>query len=159
MDTQLILESKIGQRLISKGMTLATAESCSGGLISHKLTNVPGASGYFCGGVVTYSNEVKEKILGVDENSINDYGAVSEEVARQMADGVRRKFGSDIGVSVTGIAGPSGGTDEKPVGLVYIALSSEHHMIVTRENFAGTREEIKLKTAEKALSMLWEYLQ
>lgn len=146
----------LGERLTRLGQTIATAESCSGGLIAHWITNAPGSSGYFLGGVVVYSNAAKMALLGVPETDLSQYGAVSETVARSMADGVRSRFGATYGVGVTGIAGPSGGTLEKPVGLVYIAVADAAGTALTRNVFPGTRLEVKEKTAEKALTMVLE---
>lgn len=116
------LELVVGRELTKQGKTLATAESCTGGLIAEKLTDVPGSSEYFCGGVVVYANEAKTALLGVDEAMLAEHGAVSEPVALAMARGACERFGADLGISTTGISGPGGGSDEKPVGLVYIAL-------------------------------------
>jgi nicotinamide-nucleotide amidase len=118
-----ILESLVGEHLKQKGLTIAVAESCTGGLVSSRLTDIPGSSDYVKLNVVTYSNDAKAQLLKVDPQLITQYGAVSEEVAIAMADGVQRLSGSDMGLSLTGIAGPTGGSDEKPVGLVYIGLA------------------------------------
>ncbi len=117
------MEVVVGRLLSEQGKTLAVAESCTGGLVSEKLTRVPGSSEYFLGGVVAYSNEAKTSLLGVPEDLLAQHGAVSDEVARSMAEGVRERFGADFGVSTTGISGPDGGTDEKPVGLVSIGIA------------------------------------
>ena len=140
------------------GGTLATAESCSGGLLAHRITNVPGSSEYFLGGVVTYSNRAKTSLLRVRKSDLAEWGAVSEPVAREMAEGVRRRFGADFGIGITGIAGPGGDTVEKPVGLVYIAIAGAAGTVVKRNRFVGTREAIKDLSADKALRMLLEYL-
>jgi PncC family amidohydrolase len=118
------MESVVGRLLTEHGMTVATAESCTGGLIAERFTDVPGSSAYFLGGVVSYSNEAKTEMLGVSEDVLAREGAVSEPVVRAMAEGVRERFGSDFGVATSGISGPDGGTPEKPVGLVWIALAS-----------------------------------
>ena len=153
------LESRVGRCLIERQWTVATAESCSGGLIAHRLTNIPGASSYFLGGIVAYSNSVKTAMLGVDPEDLARYGAVSEPVARQMAEGVRQRLAADCALAVTGIAGPSGGTLDKPVGLVFIALAAPGVDRVTRNLFEGSREDIKAQTADQALRMLLEYLE
>ncbi|MCC6490723.1 MAG: CinA family protein [Candidatus Hydrogenedentes bacterium] len=152
-------EALIGEQLTTSGLTLATAESCSGGLLAHRITNVPGSSGYFLGGVITYSNEAKADLLGVSMRDLDQDGAVSETVARQMAQGVRERFDADWGVGITGIAGPGGGSPGKPVGLVYIALSGGRQTSVTRNLFEGSRESIKEQTTEEALRLLLEQLQ
>jgi len=151
-------EKQIGERLSRRKETLASAESCSGGLIAHRITNVAGSSAYYQGGVVTYSNQAKCDLLGVKKDAILSEGAVSETVARQMAKGARGRFSADWGVGVTGIAGPGGGTPEKPVGLVYISLAGKNGTSVQRCMFNGSREEIKAQTAETALKMILEQL-
>lgn len=148
------LEQIVGELLREKGKTLAVAESCTGGLLANKITNIPGSSDYFLMGAVTYSNEAKIKVLGVSEKDIEEYGAVSEQVAAQMAEGVRRIAGSDFGIGITGIAGPGGATPKKPVGLVYTALSWEGGTEVIRNRFAGNRLQIKEQSCKKALDML-----
>jgi nicotinamide-nucleotide amidase len=153
------LEERTAKLLAEHDLQLAVAESCSGGLIASRITNVPGTSLYFMGGVVAYSNGVKTRILGVDQAVIDSVGAVSEEVARQMAEGVRDLMGAGVSVGVTGIAGPSGGTEEKPVGLVYIAVADSSGTTVSRELFAGDRLEIKQKTADRAFEMILESIE
>jgi len=130
---------RAGELLKQMGLTLSLAESCTGGLIAHRITNIPGSSNYFLGGVVAYSNEAKEKIVGVPHETLLRYGAVSEESARAMAEGARRLLASDLALAVTGIAGPTGGTPEKPVGLVYIALAAEEEMRCERHIWSGDR--------------------
>ncbi len=150
---------RIASLLKEKGLWIATAESCTGGLIAHKLTNVPGSSEYFKGGVVSYSNEVKMKLLGVREETLKEYGAVSEQTAREMANGVRKLLDVDIAIATTGIAGPGGATPTKPVGLVYASLSSPEKTIVKKFVFKGEREENKESFANAALNILLEYLE
>lgn len=152
-------ESSIVQRLTRLHRTAVTAESCSGGLIAHRITNIPGSSACYRGGVIAYSNALKEYLLGVDRTSLETHGAVSERVAREMAAGARVRLDADWAVAVTGIAGPSGGTAEKPVGLVWMAVADAEETRVKRFVFEGTRESIKAQTAENALAMLWERLQ
>ena len=159
MTTRPSIEEAVGSYFIQAGMTLATAESCTGGLIAHRLTNVSGASAYFLGSVVAYHNTVKHALLGVPEEVLAVHGAVSEETARGMAEGVRRLIGATYGLAVTGIAGPSGGSAEKPVGLVYLAVAREDGTAVIRRQFTGTREEIKAQTAETAIKLLLEYFE
>ncbi|GMU93079.1 MAG: hypothetical protein AMXMBFR4_21370 [Candidatus Hydrogenedentota bacterium] len=153
------LESIVGAKLMERKATLATAESCSGGLIAHRITNVAGASAYFLGGVVSYSNEAKRELLDVSIADLNAHGAVSEPVARQMAEGVRRRFGATWGVGVTGIAGPTGGTPEKPVGLVFIAVTGPAGTVTSRNQFVGPRESVKQQTAQTALELLADLLK
>lgn len=154
----MAIEAEVGERLREREWTLATAESCCGGLLAHQITNVPGCSDYFLGGVVSYSNGSKVRMLDVRPESLDSYGAVSEEVAREMAEGARNYFGSDIALAVTGIAGPGGGTAEKPVGLVYIAVSSLAGSAVERNQFSGDRESIKKQSSDRALDLLMETL-
>jgi len=141
----------LGEKLIEKGLTIVTAESCTGGLIGNLITDVPGASRYFLGGIIAYSNEAKIKLLGVKKETLEEYGAVSEECAREMVIGVTNLFNSDIGIATTGIAGPSGGSNEKPVGLVYVGLKMREKVSVRRYFFDGNRKEIKRKIAEQAI--------
>jgi len=148
------LESVIGELLRKQKKFLATAESCSGGLIAHKITSVPGSSDYFAGGVVAYSNDLKEEFLGVDPALIISHGAVSSEVARAMADGIRHETGADIGVAVTGIAGPTGGTQEKPVGTVFIGLATTTETEVIHCRFSGNRWQVQELTAVKSLELV-----
>ena len=153
------LSEVIGYLMREKSLTLAVAESCTGGLIQDHLTDVPGSSDYFIGGVVSYSNDIKENILGVELKSIEKFGAVSSEVAIEMAEGVRRKMGSDIGLSVTGIAGPGGGSKEKPVGLVHIGYSDKKTSKSNKYQFGNDRIINKKRSAGMALGMLWKNLK
>ena len=139
-------------------LTIGTTESATGGRIADRLTNVPGSSDYFKGSVVAYSNEMKVNILGVKRETIEDYGAVSEQTAIEMAEGGRRCLGVDICVSSTGIAGPSGATPGKPVGLFYIGLTGREASLSQKCVFSGNREENKRNAAEAALSVLRQYL-
>lgn len=152
----LPIEYQIIQYLTDMEKSLSTAESCSGGLIAHRLTNVPGASRPFLGGLVAYSNAVKQSMLDVPENILALYGAVSQQTALAMAEGARRRFGTDFAVAVTGIAGPGGGTEDKPVGLVHMAVARAAATEAARYEFVGDREAIKVQTAEVALTFLWE---
>ena len=144
----------VGRRLSVTGFTLAVAESCTGGLISQRLTNVPGSSKYLMESVVTYSNESKTRLLGVDKKLIKEFGAVSQQVARDMARGVRHKAKTDFGLAVTGIAGPDGGTEEKPVGLVYVALADDAHTAHKKFMIPGDRELVRWRASQAALDML-----
>jgi nicotinamide-nucleotide amidase len=153
------LEEVVGGLLRERGMTLSTAESCTGGLIAHRITNIPGSSDYFLEGVISYSNDAKMQILGVPKEALEAHGAVSAPVVEAMARGVRGLSGSGIGVAVSGIAGPSGGTEEKPVGTVFIGLDQvERGVSSGKFLFYGTREQIKLATSEKALDMIRKIL-
>lgn len=152
-------EERLGDLLGQTGETVATAESCSGGLIAHRITNVSGSSRYFLGGVVSYSNAAKMSLLDVDEKTLEEHGAVSDAVAREMAEGARRQFSSSYGLGVTGIAGPTGGTEDKPVGLVYIAVATPSATRIEACTFTGGREEVKRQTAEYALTMLLESIR
>ncbi len=149
------LESAVGKLLISKKNTIAVAESCTGGLLSSRLTDTNGSSAYFMMGLIAYSNLVKVARLGVDEKVLMKHGAVSKEVACQMASGIRILAGTDIGIGITGIAGPAGGTRNKPVGLVYIALDKKSRAPFVREfRFKGTREEVKFQATQVALDLI-----
>lgn len=145
--------------LLRRGLKLATAESCTGGLIAKRLTDVPGASAVYLGGVVSYANEVKENVLGVSGADLAALGAVSRTVSEQMARGVAGITGADIAVSTTGIAGPGGGSAEKPVGLVYIAASYGDICVATENHFSGTRDEIRQKAADRAMSLAAELIE
>ena len=155
------LEELVVQKLAAQGKKLATAESCTGGLLAKRITDVPGSSGVFHMGCVTYANEAKEALLSVDHQTLEQYGAVSEETARSMAEGIVRRSGSHIGVGITGIAGPDGGTPEKPVGLIYIALSDGEHTWVTKRSPIGrtkSRAWHRHCAASQALDMVRRYL-
>lgn len=141
--------------LIKNKMTISAAESCTGGMLCAALTGVPGCSEVLNAGIVTYSNEAKMKYLGVSEETLKKYGAVSEDTALQMSAGVKKANCADIGVGITGIAGPGGGTEEKPVGLVYISVNE----VVTKNIFDGNRGEVRRKAVEKALSMVRGYIE
>ncbi len=148
--------TKLVEKLNEKNMTIATAESCTGGMIGGCITSVSGASNVYNEGYITYSNEAKEKNLGVSHITLEMYGAVSENTAREMADGVRRKANADIGIAVTGIAGPGGGTEEKPVGLVYIGVATQKSVEAHKFIFSGDREEVRKSTVENAVRLAYE---
>ena len=152
------LEQEAGNLLRQKGLTLGIVESASGGLISHLITNIPGSSDYYQGSITAYSNEVKIKVVGVKEGTINKYGAVSHQVAEEMAEGGRKVLAADICLADTGIAGPSGVTPGKPLGLFYIGLAHQAGTYSRIHNFQGNREQNKHSAAEAALSWLKEYL-
>jgi nicotinamide-nucleotide amidase len=153
------LEQAVIQQLTDRGLTVAVAESCTGGLLGSRLTGVSGSSAAFMGGVISYSNEAKRDLLGVDEALLREHGAVSDPVARAMAVGVRERLGAEIGVSITGVAGPTGGTAEKPVGLVYIGLASGDRVTARENHFVGQRQDIRVRSAQMALQMLHETLR
>jgi nicotinamide-nucleotide amidase len=152
------LEEEVGALLRQKGLTLGIVESASGGLISHLITNVPGSSDYHKGSVTAYSNEVKVRVVGVKEATINQYGAVSAEVAEEMAQGGKKVLAIDICLADTGIAGPAGAEAGKPVGLFFIGLAHEAKTLTRKYNFKGDREQNKQSAAEAALGWLKEYL-
>ncbi len=152
------LEKKVAVLLLEKRKTVAVAESCSGGLLSHRLTNIPGSSKYFKGAVVAYSNHIKSSILKVPSSLLRKYGAVSESIATQMAKNVRRLFKTDFGIAITGIAGPTGGTKNKPVGLNYIAVSTNSKTLCLQCRFKGNRLAIKRQATTQALKTLLEFL-
>lgn len=168
------IERDIGLFLVRLGLTLATAESCTGGLLAHRITNIAGSSAYFVGGLVTYANEVKETELGVRPETLVAHGAVSKETALEMARGARARIGADVSLSTTGIAGPGGGTQEKPVGLVYVGLSASEmercerylwsggHGASNYDSGIGSVDERlanKEKSVDAALRLLLSYLQ
>jgi PncC family amidohydrolase len=152
------LERTIGNLLREKGWTLSIAESCTGGLICDRITNVPGSSDYFMGGMVTYSNESKTEHLGIPSGFIKKYGAVSSQVARKMAQGVRKTFHTNFGLSTTGVAGPTGGTKRSPIGRVFIGICDGKRTWVKKRDLKGSRSEIKKKATEEALQFLHERL-
>ena len=152
------LEQEAGKLLSQKKLTLGAIESATGGLISHLVTNVPGSSDYYKGSITAYSNEIKTRVVGVKEETINQYGAVSHQVAEEMAQGGRRVLGCDICLADTGIAGPAGATPEKPVGLFYLGLSHKGGTFSQRHCFQGDREQNKRSAATAALAWLRDYL-
>ena len=157
MDTDL--EVLVGKLLRQSGLRLSVAESCTGGLIGHRITNVPGSSTYYMGSVTAYAYEAKVRILRVKWRTLETYGAVSEETVLEMAKGVRRALAADIGLSISGIAGPGGGTPEKPVGLTWIGVSSYSVNRAWQYVWEGDRLSVKEQSAEQALRCLVEFLQ
>jgi nicotinamide-nucleotide amidase len=151
-------EKVIGDLLTSQGRTIAVAESCTAGMVAARFTEVPGSSRYFLGGVVAYSNELKKKLLGVPEEVLAEYGAVSEQTALAMAQGIRRITGADFGLAITGIAGPEGGTPVKPVGLVYVALTGAHDTVCHRLLLPGVRAAVRIGTVNVAFKLLKGFL-
>lgn len=148
------LEKVCGDLLLEKKSTLAVAESCTGGLLGSRISDVPGSSSYFVGGIIAYSGEMKREVVGVDDAVIREHGQVSKEVAVELASRVREKCGSTFGIGITGIAGPGGGSEEKPVGLVHVAVAGEDRVEHRAANFLGTREMIKRQSTQLALDML-----
>lgn len=153
------LQLYISTLLLQKQLTLATAESCTGGLVAHQITNVSGSSSYFHGGIVAYSYEAKAALLGVSWDTLNTHGAVSEETVIEMASGARKAFDVDIAVSISGIAGPTGGTPEKPVGTTWIGLSAKDGDWARHFVWHGDREQNKKYSAEAALQFIADYLE
>ncbi len=148
------LEAVVGTMLAQRRLTITTAESCTGGLIANRLTDISGSSAYFVGGVVTYSNQEKARLLGVAPELMEQHGSVSEVVAKAMAVGARERSGADMAAAATGIAGPTGGTPQKPVGLVWIALATQESVICQEHRFHGARDQIKWRTSQAALNMV-----
>jgi nicotinamide-nucleotide amidase len=152
------LESVTGGMLRARGWTLSVAESCTGGLVCDRITNVPGSSGYFEGGIVSYSNLAKARRLSIPGKVIKRYGPVSPQIAKRMAEGVRRAFRTHVGLSTTGIAGPAGGTKKTPLGTVFISFSDGKRTWVKKVNLKGTRREIKKEASEETLQFLQDCL-
>ncbi len=157
-DMSKALEITAGELLRRHGLRLAVAESCTGGLIGHRITNIPGSSTYYMGSVTAYAYEAKVRLLGVRWETLEKYGAVSKETVLEMARGVRKALAADIGVAVSGIAGPGGGTADKPVGLTWIGLSAANVDEAWRFIWDGDRIQVKEHSAEQALQMLVDYL-
>ena len=153
-----VMEGVVGRLLRGLGATIAVAESCTGGLIAHRITEISGSSAYFLQGVVAYSNQAKEQLLGVSSSTLERFGPVSKETAQQMAQGVREQGKTTLGLATTGIAGPTGGTAGNPVGRVFIALAAEDVLEVKQYDFSGNRHEIKLMASEVALDRVRRYL-
>ncbi|MEM7611162.1 MAG: nicotinamide-nucleotide amidohydrolase family protein [Pseudomonadota bacterium] len=151
--------AELARRLVALDKSVATAESCTGGWIAKTLTDVAGSSGWFGFGVVSYSNAAKQKLLGVRHATLASYGAVSEAVVREMADGVRMLSGADFGVAVSGIAGPGGGSADKPVGTVWCAWSGQSETFAQMQRFSGDRNEVREKTVHWSLAKLNQYLE
>lgn len=153
------LEVVVGGLLRERSATVAVAESCTGGMLGARFTSTPGSSDYFVGGFITYSNALKRKLLGVPAETLERFGAVSRETAAAMAEGARGLAGSTCAISITGVAGPDGGTDEKPVGLVYIGIADAAGTVVTQRRFLGDRQRIRVFTTQHALDLLRRRLQ
>ncbi len=149
---------KLVEKLKEKKLTISTAESCTGGLIAKLITDLPGASDVFIGGIVCYSNDMKMKWLGVKKNTLEQNGAVSEQTVQEMLNGIARETGSDIAVAVSGIAGPTGGTPQKPVGTVFIGIAVQNQSIVKHFLFQGSRDEVRTSSARKAAELILSLL-
>ena len=152
------LEQVVGDGLRAKGLKLAVAESCTGGLLSKRITDVPGCSDYYLGGVCSYANEVKMNVLGVRKETLDTVGAVSAETAEQMAAGVAKALGADIGVGITGIAGPGGGTEDKPAGLVYISVWYDGKFFTRKTNSSFGRDRVRMQAASTALDLIRRHI-
>ncbi len=149
---------RITKTLIARGQTIASAESCTGGKVASRIVDIPGTSACFNEGYVTYSNEAKHKNLGVRNETLNKYGAVSRQTAMEMAIGVRKRAGASYGIATTGIAGPDGGSETKPVGTVYICAASADTALTRRYVFKGNRTQVRDQACQKAFEMLWELM-
>jgi len=153
------LAKKLGRLLLEKNLSLSICESCTGGMLGSIITEIPGSSKYFKGGVIAYSNEIKNKIIGVKMETLKNFGAVSSQTAKEMAHNVKKITGSDIGISITGIAGPGGGTKTKPVGLVYIGVATGKKVRVKKNIFSGNRQQIRKKACANALRLVNQILE
>ena len=153
------LAARLQALALGHGLTVVTAESCTGGLVGHLITAVPGSSGYFLGGIISYADRVKERLLAVPTEALAGHGAVSAQVARAMAEGARNSLGADLAVAVTGVAGPDGGTPAKPVGLTYLAVAGPEGTEVQRHVWPGDRATNKASSAAAALHMLIDALE
>ena len=152
------IEEKVAESLINTKKTLAIAESCTGGLLTNRLTNIPGSSNFLKFALIAYSNEAKIKLLKVPQAAIRKYGAVSTQVAVSMAQEARKSLKTDFGIGITGIAGPTGGTKAKPIGLTFIAINTEIETLCLKCLFRGSRKNIKTQAATQALRLLYEFL-
>lgn len=153
------LENKVVNFLLKHELSLVTAESCTGGLLTGRLVNVAGVSETLKAGLVTYSNKAKRKLLDVNKGTLKKYGAVSKQTAKEMVKGAALGYDAEVAVAITGVAGPDGGTEEKPVGLVYIACYAKEKVLVKEYNFKGNRQEIREEAVEKALKLMYEWMQ
>jgi len=147
---------RLAKELVNRGLTLATAESCTGGGLSRLLTTIPGSSAFFIGGIIAYQNRIKSSLLGVSQQTLTEHGAVSAPTAIAMAEGCRDRFSTDIAVSITGIAGPGGGSPEKPVGLVFIAVATSGHVHFEEHQFHGDRAQVRESAISAALKLVLE---
>ena len=152
------INPRIDDLLLEKNLTISVCESCTGGMLGATITNIPGSSRYFLGGIIAYSDKVKKNVVGVSGGILERHGAVSAQTAGEMAHAIKQRMKSDIGVAVTGVAGPGGGTTEKPVGLVYIAVAFRDKMIVRRFLFSGGRQTVRRLSVKNALAMVREVI-
>ncbi len=150
------IDARVSRLMTEAHLTVSVCESCTGGMLGSVITSFPGSSRYFVGGIIAYSDRVKKNVVGVKETTLERYGAVSAEVGEEMARGVRRMMASDVGVAITGIAGPGGGTVQKPVGLVYIAVAVKRRTVVRKLSLSGSRSRIRKTAVDQALMMLEE---
>lgn len=158
LERLVALARRVHERMRQRGLTLATAESCTGGLLAHVLTEVPGASEWYVGGIVSYSDRLKREHLGVPESTLSRHGAVSAQTCVAMAEGARERYGTTLAVAITGVAGPDGGSDSKPVGLTYVGVAQEAGHDVRRHQWHGDRQHNKLDSAGASLELLLEHL-
>jgi nicotinamide-nucleotide amidase len=150
---------EVGSMLLKKELNMSVCESCTGGMLGAAITRIPGSSRYFAGGIIAYSDAVKKKVVGIKRSTLERFGAVSPQTAREMALRIKTKLGTEIGVAITGIAGPTGGTTKKPVGLVYIAVAAGNMVRARRFVFGGGRQTIRKNSVEKAFGMIKEMLR
>ncbi len=154
----MAINPRIDDLLLEKDLTISVCESCTGGMLGATITNIAGSSHYFLGGIIAYSDRVKKNVAGVSSGTLERYGAVSAQTAKEMAHAVKQRMKSDIGVAVTGVAGPGGGTAKKPVGLVYIAVAFREKMVVRRFLFAGGRQAVRRLSVQNALAVVREVI-
>lgn len=154
----MAINPRIDDLLLEKDLTISVCESCTGGMLGATITNIAGSSRYFLGGIIAYSDRVKKNVTGVSSGTLERYGAVSAQTAKEMAHAVKQRMKSDIGVAVTGVAGPGGGTAKKPVGLVYIAVAFREKMVVRRFLFAGGRQAVRRLSVQNALAVVREVI-
>lgn len=154
----MAINPRIDDLLLEKDLTISVCESCTGGMLGATITNIAGSSRYFLGGIIAYSDRVKKNVAGVSSGTLERYGAVSAQTAKEMAHAVKQRMKSDIGVAVTGVAGPGGGTAKKPVGLVYIAVAFREKMVVRRFLFAGGRQAVRRLSVQNALAVVREVI-
>ena len=158
-DSNDTIEKVVADQLLNKNLTIATAESCTAGMLSAKLTEISGSSNYFNGGVVCYNNDIKSDVVGVKNDILEKYGAVSEEVASELASGIAKKLNSDIGIGITGVAGPTGGTEKKPVGLIFVGIFYKNNVYIKQYNLTPNRKVNRELTVVLCLNELRKILE